>query len=125
MRAIKGTSGGGGSSGAAVTTKTTTTAVIQTIDTVPIPLNGANLIKAEVVAIKDDFAQKGGFKVIAIYANNAGTVTLQGPVVYLHSQAQAGWEVTFAISGTNVLIRVKGAAATNISWKCSRNILTI
>ena len=118
MRVIKGLAGG--SSGTAVKLVSTTDATITTIDTVPIPTNEVLMIKAKVVAKKDDFAMKGGAELIGVYANNAGTVTLQGFVNNVHMQIQATWTITLVISGTNVLVRVKGAAATNISWKCNR-----
>ncbi|NHZ84986.1 MAG: hypothetical protein GWP19_03795 [Planctomycetia bacterium] len=126
MRAIKGTSGGGGGgAGGAVTTKTTTTAAIQTIDTVPIPTDKVVKISVDVSAKKDDLTEKGGFIKEAIFANNSGTVTKQGATGSLFHEAQAGWDVTFVISGTDVLIRVTGAAATNIDWKSSRVTLEV
>lgn len=124
MRAIKGTGAGGGGGGA-VTTVSTTDGTITTIDTIAIPTDQVLLISAKIVAIKDDATEKAGLEIEAIYANNAGTVTLQGAVNYQHRQVPAGWDVTFVISGANVLIRVVGNAATNIDWKCSRNTLTV
>ena len=124
MKIIRKPTGSGGSSGGAVTTKSTTNATVTTIDTVPVSVNKGLLIKAKVIGIKDDFTEKGGFEVQAAYANNAGTVTLQG-ITNIFKQAQAGWAVTFVISGTNVLIRVTGAAATNISWKCIRTTVEV
>jgi len=120
MDIIRKPTGSGGSSGGAVTTVSTTNATVTTIDTVPIPTNSVLMIKAKVVGIKDDFAMKGGVEVIGVYANKAGTVTLQGATTNVHSYRETGWDVTLVISGTNVLIRVKGAAATNISWKSVR-----
>ncbi len=117
-------SGSGGSATPAITTKSTTNATVTTIDTVAIPTGKAVLIKADIVGIKDDFSTKGGFTVEAIYANNAGTVTLQG-ITNIFKQAETNWAVTFVISTTNVLIRVKGLAANNISWKCARNTLEV
>lgn len=119
MKAIKGLAGGGGS-GSATTIVSTTDATVTTIDTVPISTNQVLMIKAKVVAKKDDFAMKGGAEVVGAYANNAGTVTRQGFVGNIFAQIEATWTVTLVISGTNVLVRVKGAAGTNISWKCNR-----
>ena len=124
MRVFKGTSTSGAGS-ATESTVSTTDGTITTIDTVPIPTDGAVLIKTEVIAIKDDATEKAGIVVEAIYANNSGTVTLQGAVNYIHRQVPAGWDVTFVISGTNVLIRVTGNAGTNIDWKCARYTLGV
>ncbi len=126
MRAIKGPSaGGGGAGGGAVTTVSTTDGTITTIDTVPVPTDEAILISAKIVAVKDDITLKSGIEIEAIYANNSGTVTLQGAVNYQHRQVPAGWDVTLVISGTDVLIRVVGNAATNIDWKCNRVTLGV
>jgi len=104
----------------------TTNANVTTIATIAVPTGKAILLNARVISRKDDFAQKGGFDVEATYCNNAGTVTLQGATpTNLYKQAQAGWEVTFVISTTNVLIRVKGAAATNVSWKCQATTIPV
>ena len=116
MKAIKGS----GILGGAVTIVSTTGATTTTIDTIPIITNSGLLIQAKVVGIKDDHAMKGGFKLIGMFANDSGTVTRQGFVGNVFAQTEAGWIVTMVVSGTNVLIRVKGAAATNISWKCQR-----
>ena len=107
------------------TTVLTTDATLTTIDTVAIPTDEAILISAKIVAVKDDITDKAGVEIEAIYANNSGTVTLQGAVNYQHRQVPTGWDVTFVISGTNVLIRVVGNAATNIDWKCSRVTLGV
>ena len=107
------------------TTIGTTTATTTTIDTVAIPTGQAVVIMATSVARKSTNDQKGGFSREAIYCNNAGTVTRQGFVTNIFHQAQAGWDFTFVISGTNVLIRVKGAAGSTISWKCARLTLEV
>ena len=108
------------------TTVATTDATVTTIDTIEVPTGQAILLNARVISRNDAFDEKGGFDVEAVYCNDTGTVTLQGVApTNLFKQAQAGWNVTFVISGTNVLIRVKGAAATNIDWKCARQTLKV
>ena len=121
MKAIKGS----GLTSGASTAVSTTDATLGTIDTIPVPTSKVIMIKAKVVGIKDDFAMKAGAELIGVYANNAGTVTLQGFVNNVHSQLEATWTVTLVISGTNVLVRVKGAAGTNISWKCVRTSVSV
>lgn len=124
MKIIRAAVSGVGS-GAAVTFKSTTNATIATIGTIPVTVDTVVKINADVVAKKDDLTEKGGFLKQAMFANNSGTITQQGVTTSLFHDAQAGWEVTFAISGTDVLIRVKGAAGSNISWKCSRTTVPV
>ena len=114
-----------GAGSATESTVSTTDGTLTTIDTVAVPTDEAILIKAEIVSIKDDATEKAGLVIEAIYANNSGTVTLQGAVNYIHRQVPAGWNVTFVISSTNILIRVTGNAATNIDWKCARYTLGV
>ncbi len=126
MKIIKRPGGGGGGAGStAITTVSTTDGTITTIDTVAVPTDEAVLISAKLVAVKDDITKKLGIEIEAIYANNSGTVTLQGAVNYQHRQVPVGWDVTFVISGTNVLIRVVGNGGDNVDWKCSRSILGV
>ena len=103
----------------------TTNANVTTIDTIAVPTGQAILLQARLISRKDDYSEKGGFDMEAVYCNNAGTVTLQGTPTNLFKQAQATWAVTFVISTTNVLIRVKGVAATNISWKCQATTIPV
>ena len=118
------------SSGTAASIKTTlstTDATVTTIDTVPIPTDQIVILTAKVVSKKDDLTLTGYYDIICGYTNNSGTVTINGGGVvnYQDRQTPAGWNVTFVISGTNVLIRVKGAAATNVDWKCARQTLKV
>lgn len=107
------------------TTASTTNATVTTIDTVSIPTDQMVMLVAKLVAKKDDITSNGYYDMIAGYANNSGTVAIQGAVNYQDRQTPAGWNVTFVISGTNVLIRVRGAAATNVSWRCARQTLKV
>lgn len=115
---------GGGSVGIK-TTLTTTTALIQTIDTIPIPTDKALKISIDVSAKRDDLTEKGGFVKEAIFANNNGTISRQGAVVTLFDEAPADWVVSFLIDGINVLIKVITGATINVDWKCLRVTLEV
>lgn len=114
----------GGSAGVE-TTKTTTTAAVQTIDTIPIPTDEAHKIIVGVTCKKDDLTEKGGFMKQAIFANNSGTVSRQGAVNNMFHEAPAGWDVTFVILGTDVLVQVETGAVVNADWKCNRVTLEV
>jgi len=114
-----------GTPGGIETTISTTDATVTIIETVAIPTDEVMKIRAEVSCKKDDLTEKGGFVKIAQFANNSGTVTKQGATTSAFHQAKATWNVTFAISGTNVLIQVTGAVGDNIDWKCSRISLSV
>jgi len=103
----------------------TTDATVTTIDTVAIATDEVAKITVEVSCKKDDLTEKGGFVKEAIFANNSGTITKQGSTTSKFHQAKATWNVTFLISGTDVLVQVTGAVGDNISWSCNRMSLVI
>lgn len=105
-----------------VTNLTTTTAPKATIDTVPIPLDKTVKITVDVAAKRDDLTEKGGFEKEALFANNSGTVSQQGGTMTLFHEAQADWNVTFLILGTDVLVQVETGAAIPVDWDCLRNV---
>ncbi len=97
-------------------TWTTTDAQVRTLDTIAVPNNKVILITADVIAKKSDMSAHAGFKLVASYRNNGGTVSIQGSVGYPHMARSGGWKVTLKRSGTNALLQVKGVASTTITW---------
>lgn len=49
--------------------------------------------------------------------NVGGTVTVNGTQTEYTDEDQAGWNTTFSVSGTSILVRVQGATNNNISWQ--------
>ena len=104
---------------------TTTDATSTTVATVPIPASTSVFIEIHVVARRTGgsagSAEDGAAYLIqAAYKNVGGIATIIGPensdfIV----ESQAAWNAFHAVSGSNVLIRVVGAANNNISWYCS------
>lgn len=109
----------------------TTNATITTIATISIPSSTTVTIEIHVSARRTGgiagAAEDGaGYVQQATYKNVAGTATLIGSVnADFTAESQAAWDVTFAVSGANVLIRVTGAADNNISWYCAANVYQI
>jgi hypothetical protein len=105
------------------TTVNTTDGTQTTLATVPIIAGRTYLIEARVAARRtggaSGTADDGASYVRrASYTTKSGTVTLLGSVQTIGTDAedQAGWDITHTISGSNVLVRVTGAAANNITW---------
>jgi len=105
---------------------TTTNATQTTLHTIPIVASNTYKIRAEVTARRtggsagtaDDAA---AYEFVGTYKTAAGVVTLIGAVTALYTaESQAGWDATFTISGTNVLVRVTGATNNNIVWHLSK-----
>lgn len=101
----------------------TTDATVTTINTIAIVASNTYMLKVKVVARRtggtagtaDDGAT---YWKSASYTTKAGTVTLLGAVrnIMTDNEDQAAWDVTFLVSGTNVLIQVTGAINNDITW---------
>lgn len=100
----------------------TTDATVTTILTLATIADSVKSISVRVVARRTAGAggtagDVAGYSRIATFKNIAGTVTQVGTTTDDHTaEDQSGWDVTFSISGTNVLIQVTGAADNTITW---------
>ena len=104
-------------------TVATVNATVTTLQTIAIPLNTVVTIKTNVKARKTAgggvgiIGQGCGYERIATYQNIAGVVTIAGAVQASYTgEAIGAFDATLTISGTNVLVRVTGAAADNVTW---------
>lgn len=100
----------------------TTDATVTTINTIAITASRTYLIEAVVRARRtggtlgtaDDGA---GYVIRGTYKTAAGVVTLIGALSLDYTaEDQILWDASLVISGTNVLVRVTGAANNNITW---------
>jgi hypothetical protein len=95
----------------------------QTLHTFAIPTSNTVMIEVNVIAKRSTTETGAGYKLIGVYKNVAGTVTLIGAVATaLSGEDVAGWDCNLAISGTNVLSRVTGAASSNITWHMTARV---
>jgi hypothetical protein len=100
-------------------TVATTNATVTTIATIPLPTSGGYATVTVDMTGKSTNDYYRGIKTILIY-NNAGTLSVVGAIADMITPVStvALATATFSIttSGTNILVRVTGVAATNISW---------
>jgi hypothetical protein len=100
----------------------TTDATVTTLQTIAITASNTYQIEARVQARRtggtSGTAEDGASYVVrGTYKTVAGTVTLIGAVTADYTaEDQAAWDATLTISGTNVLVRVTGAANNNVTW---------
>ncbi len=76
-------------------------------------------VKAKVVAVATGTfgSDVAAYERVACIKNVAGTVTLQGSVTAVATiESNAAWDCTIDVSGTNIVVKVTGAAATAITW---------
>lgn len=65
------------------------------------------------------------YKRIARVKNVSGTVTIPTIQTDFTSEDQGGWDATISVSGTNVIITVKGATNNNIDWTSTYRIYQV
>ena len=99
---------------------TTTDATPATIITIPV--TGTLAITAKVTA-RSSTGVSGSYEVKASAKNVSGTVTLIGQVAVATLTDQDAWSVSAAVSGTDLLIRVTGEAATTIAWDATWSLI--
>ncbi len=95
---------------------TTTDATPTTISTFATKSNTAYLFQLDVVARRTDVSGSAGYQRIFRVKNVADTVTIGTVTATYTDEDVAGWDVTIAASGVNVLIKVTGAAGQTINW---------
>jgi len=102
-------------------TVATTDATVTTIDTINTISNTSLFLEAYVSARRTG-GTGGTPNDCATYIrrvkvkNDAGTVTLGTVQDGFTSEDQTAWDVTWAVSGTNVILQVTGAANNNVTW---------
>lgn len=95
---------------------TTSNATVTTYATVPVISGNSIGLNCRILAKQvSPGTQAAMFTVNSLAVNNAGTVTISLTSV-TPFPAGTTWAATVAVSGTNLLVQVAGAAATNIKW---------
>jgi hypothetical protein len=109
----------------ALSTLHTTNATITTIATLATTTDGIAIVTATVGGKSSATpTEEAGFVITGVFSNVAGTVTQIGSTLDgLHVHDDAGWACAFAVSTSNVLVRVTGDAIDQVYWTCKAEIL--
>jgi len=103
--------------------KTTTTNATPTVlQRVTVETNKTVHVQARVVARRtggsSGTAGDSAFYILwGVFKDISGTVSLVGASILNGAEDQAGWDLAFSISGSQVLVVGTGAANNNITWK--------
>lgn len=104
---------------------TTTNATPTTIITIPTISNTSYQIDSKYIARNtSNAAIYVSFGINATFTNNGGTVTKQSEISY-QSDIATTWTVSAIASGTNIILQVVGAAATNIAWFANNTTISV
>lgn len=99
----------------------TTDATLTTLHTIAIAASNTYLIESRIVARRTGgtagTADDGAVYIRrAMVTTKTGTVTISAVQDGLTQEDQAGWDATFNVSGTNILVQITGAADNNVTW---------
>lgn len=102
-------------------TVSTTDATATAIATVAVAADTTVLIGARIAGRRTGGSSgaagdSAGYEINGVAKNIAGTVSIVAQAVAFTAEDQAAWNVALAVSGTDILIRVTGAANNNVAW---------
>lgn len=106
-------------------TATTTDATVTTLMNIAATASRTTYIDVWVTAIRSTLAEGAAYRIRAAFRNNAGTVTQIGASFIDVMEDVAGWNAIVDINGTNIRVRVTGAAATTVNWACVADVQTV
>ena len=96
----------------------TTDATLTTVETIATATDTSYTLTSRITAVSSAGVMVGSFTIDWAVENDGGVVTLTtGPNYQQNYTAGGIGGITLAISGTNMLVRVTGVAATNIRWQ--------
>ena len=117
------TASGSGASSAWGASLLTTNASFNTILTIPVSDTSYNLLNVTVDLNGGEISGSGdmaGYKFVGTFKNVSGTLTQIGTTTVLHSvEDDAATDFQFTISGTNILVQVKGINLESWQWGCN------
>jgi hypothetical protein len=109
----------------------TTNATVTTIYTIPTTSDTEIMFSAHLVARRTGGASGAagdgaGYIFNGLYKNVAGVLSAIGvPTATVIGESQAAWDFTSSVSGTNILLRVTGAAGNNVQWTLNKLDLSV
>jgi hypothetical protein len=106
----------------------TTDATQTTAATFTTRSNKAYKAIAKIIATETaDFDEIGDYWLEAAFKNDGGTLSLVGSVRSIHTanESTAGWDATIDASGSDIRVRVTGAADTAITWLVQLEVIEV
>ena len=96
-----------------------------TISTISTSSNYTYLLKAHIVADSLVTNKAAGFAITALFKNDLGILIKVSDDILKLADSGVGWTASVSTSGSNILIRVKGALLTDINWKCTYSTVSV
>jgi hypothetical protein len=103
---------------------TTTDATVTSALLIPVATSTVSTVFVTVAGRNSAGSQGAAYVLSGTFRNDAGTVTQIGTTTALVThEDNAAWACVLDVSGTNVRVRVTGAAATTITWNAGARAL--
>ena len=108
-------------------TVSTTDATVTTIATIPMPDDAASLLETSVTAFRTNGTDQAAYRNVSLSSRRSGgDCEIEGnDPVATPIESDGTWIISFAVSGTNILVRVKGASGKDINWKCRHTVESV
>lgn len=97
-------------------------ATVTTLGSIPTTTDKGHAIDLLVTAVQGDRSEQVAWRILATVTNAAGVCTVRD-VVVTPSDPGSAWAATVDVSGTNIRVRVTGAAATSLDWIAAGSLL--
>lgn len=103
----------------------TTGATQTTAATFTTTANKAYGVIAKIVAVETVDADETAFYIRgALFENDGGTLSLVGSIASIATIEQtSGWDVTLDADGSDIRVRVTGAASTDVTWLVQLDVI--
>lgn len=107
--------------GTVATTNATPTSTTALTGSIYVGTNRSYAVMANVSARRTSgtsgaAGDSASYLIHALVKDIAGTVSIVGQSILSSFEDQAAWDVTFVVSGSDILLQVTGAANNNITW---------
>ena len=129
FKLVKGKTGGGDSTNYELkqATVNTTDATVTVLQTIAIPTDSVVLIETKVLGRRTggsagSVGDCATYVVRARFKDISGTVTVHDLEQDFISEDQGGWDATLVVNGTNVEVKITGAANNDITWNTTTEI---
>jgi hypothetical protein len=98
-------------------TVVTTNAAPTTLVSIPVPDDAVYLLTLDVVGIRTDVNDRGGYRRAVVVYRSGGPAIIEGIIeTSLTRGSNLIWDVVIEVSGNNALVIVTGAIGSTIKW---------
>lgn len=98
-------------------------ATTTTVTTIATSTDRGHSLDITVSAIRSDYSDQVTWKLLASVTNAGGVVTIRNVLITADDGGASPWTVALDVSGTDVRVRVTGAAATDLTWAVVGTVL--